>query len=125
MNGLKFQTVTKYATVLSGGYIPTATWVSKAWVNKLPKDLRKLVLSVPRELEDSVSQEVVGMVESTRKAWQKAGVEIIKFSPADQKRYLAKLRPLGDKFLAKHKNQQVRDMYALLRKVAKDHQPGS
>ena len=125
MNGLKFQTVTKYATVLSGGYIPTATWVSKAWVNKLPKDLRTLVLSVPRELEDSVSQEVVGMVESTRKAWQKAGVEIIKFSPADQKRYLAKLRPLGDKFLAQHKNQQVRDMYALLKKVAKDHQPGS
>ena len=125
MNGLKFQTVTKYATVLSGGYIPTATWVSKVWANKLPADLRKMVLSVPSELEDSVSQEVVTLVESTRQAWRDVGVEIIKFSPADQKRYLAKLRPLGDKFLAQHKNPQVREIYQLFRKVVEKHRPKS
>jgi TRAP-type C4-dicarboxylate transport system substrate-binding protein len=125
MNGLKFQTVTKFATVLSGGYIPTGTWVSKAWANKLPADLRKMVLSVPRELEDSISEEVATLIESTQQAWRDAGVEIIRFSPADQKRYLAKLRPLGDKYLAKHKNPQVREIYALFRKVVEKHRPKS
>jgi len=125
MNGLKFQTVTKFATVLGGGYIPTATWVSKVWANKLPADLRKMVMDVPRELEESVSKEVTTLVLSTQDEWRKAGVEIIRFSPADQKRYLDKLRPLGDKFLANHKNAQVREMYKLLKSVASEHRPKS
>ncbi len=125
MNGLKFQTVTKFATVLGGGYIPTATWISKAWANKLPADLRKMVMSVPRELENSASAEAASLVESTKQAWRDAGVEIITFSPSDQKRYLDKLRPLGDRFLAKHKNPQVREIYALFKKVSERHRPKS
>jgi C4-dicarboxylate-binding protein DctP len=123
MNGLRFQTVTKYATVLSGGYIPTGTWVSKVWANKLPADLRELVMTVPSELEDSISQEIVGLVESTRQAWRDVGVEIIKFSPEDQQRYIAKLRPLSDKYLGQHKDAQVREIYKLFRKVVEKHRP--
>ena len=36
---------------------------------------------------------------------------------------MAKLRPLGDKFLGKHKNAQVREMYALLKASAEKHRP--
>ncbi len=123
MHGLKFQTVTKFATVLGGGYIPTATWYSKIWLSKLPADLRKMVLEVPRELEDWAAANTNGLVEKTQQAWRDVGVEIIRFSDADQKRYLAKLAPLADKFLGNHKNPQVQEMYALLKKVAEKHRP--
>ena len=123
MNGLKFQTVTKFATVLGGGYIPTATWYSKNWLNKLPADIRKIVLEVPSELEDWAAASTNGLVEKTQQGWRDVGVEIIKFSAADQKRYLDKLRPLGDKFLGNHKNPQVQEIYKLLKKVAAKHRP--
>ena len=123
MNGLKFQTVTKFATVLGGGYIPTATWYSKIWLSKLPADIRKIVLEVPSELEDWAAASTNGLVEKTQQDWRDVGVEIIRFSDADQKRYLDKLRPLGDKFLGGHKNPQVQEMYKLLKKVAAKHRP--
>jgi TRAP-type C4-dicarboxylate transport system substrate-binding protein len=106
-------------------YIPTATWISKAWANKLPADLREMVMTVPRELEDKASQEALNSVESTKQAWRDVGVEIINFSAADQKRYLAKLRPLGDQYLGRHSNPQVREIYGLFRKVAEKHRPRS
>ena len=125
MSGLKFQTVTKFATVLGGGYIPTGTWVSKVWANKLPADLRKMVLSIPAELEDWASANTASKVEEMQQVWRDAGVEIIRFSDADQKRYLDKLRPLGDTFLGKHKNPQVREIYTLFRQVVEKHRPKS
>ena len=123
MTGLKFYTVAKFTTVTSGGYIPTATWYSKAWLNKLPADLRKMALEVPGELEEWVAERVRNKVESAKKTWQDEGVEIIYFSDADQKRYFEKLRPLGEEILGKHKDPQVRDLYKLLKKVAAKHRP--
>ena len=123
MNGLKFQTVAKFATVTGGGYIPTATWYSKIWLNKLPADLRKIVMDVPGELEDWVAERVISKIEETKQAWRDAGVEVIYFSDADQQRYFERLQPLGEKILGRHKNPQVRQMYGLLKKVAERHRP--
>lgn len=123
MTGLKFQTVAKFTTVSSGGYIPTATWYSKAWLNKLPPDLRKMALEIPGQLEEEIAQAVRDKVAWAHKTWEEAGVELIRFSDADQERYLAKLRPLGEKILGKHKNPQVRELYQKLKTVAERHRP--
>ncbi|MDE0385462.1 MAG: TRAP transporter substrate-binding protein [Defluviicoccus sp.] len=125
MTGLKFQTVAKFTTVSGGGYIPTATWYSKAWLNKLPADIRKMALEIPGELEEEVAEAVRNKVAASHKIWQEAGVELIRFSEADQKRYLAKLRPLGEEILGKHKNPLVRDLYGKLKIVAERHRPKS
>ena len=123
MTGLKFQTVAKFTTVSGGGYIPTATWYSKAWLNKLPADIRKMALEIPGELEEEVAEAVRNKVAASHKIWEEAGVELIRFSDADQKRYLAKLRPLGEEILGKHKNPLVRDLYGKLKIVAERHRP--
>ena len=125
MTGLKFQTVAKFTTVSGGGYIPTATWYSKAWLNKLPADLRKMALEIPGQLEEEVAEAVRNKVAASHKIWEEAGVELIRFSEADQKRYLAKLRPLGEEILGKHKNPLVRELYGKLKIVAERHRPKS
>lgn len=125
MTGLKFQTVAKFTTVSGGGYIPTATWYSKAWLNKLPADIRKMALEIPGELEEEVAEAVRNKVASSHQIWKDAGVELIRFSDADQKRYLAKLRPLGEEILGKHKNPLVRELYGKLKIVAERHRPKS
>ncbi len=125
MTGLKFQTVAKFTTVSGGGYIPTATWYSKAWLNKLPADIRKMAMEIPGELEEEVAEAVRNKVAASHKIWEEAGVELIRFSDADQKRYLAKLRPLGEEILGKHKNPLVRDLYGKLKIVAERHRPKS
>ena len=125
MTGLKFYTVAKFTTVSGGGYIPTVTWYSKAWLNKLPADIRKMAMEIPGELEEEVAEAVRNKVTASHKIWEDAGVELIRFSEADQKRYLAKLRPLGEELLGKHKNPQVRDLYQRLKTVAERHRPKS
>ena len=117
----KFQTVTKFLTVVNDGYIPSASWVSKVWLSKLPKDLQKIVLDVAGELEDKASENARNNVDAMVKVWKEAGATVSKFSPEDQKTYMAKVRPLGDKFLGQHKNPQVREMYALMKQVAARH----
>ena len=119
----KFFSVTKYITVLNGGYIPTGTWISKVWLNKLPADLRKIVMEVPKELENWGSKNAAANFSVVEKLWKDNGAEVIRFSPQDQARYMGKLQGLGDKFLASHKDKRVRDMYALFKASVEKHRP--
>ena len=117
MAGSKFFTVVKYITVLNGGAIPTAAWVSKAWANKLPADLRKIALDVPRELEDWGAQNAQSKFKTASQQWLDNGAEIIHFSPADHKRYMDAIRKVGVDYLTNHKNAQVREIYKLFKKA--------
>ena len=51
MGGMKFYTVTKYATVVNDGFIPLVTFVSAKFYDKLPKDLQKVLYDAGREVE--------------------------------------------------------------------------
>ena len=118
MAGAKFYSVCKHLTVVNDGYIPTATWFSKVWINKLPADLRKTVQDTSKELEGWASKNSFSFVATKEEEWKQKGATVYRFSPAEQKEYFKRIRPLGDQFLAKHKNKQVREMYALLKKSA-------
>ena len=107
----------KNITVINGGAIPTAAWLSKAWANKLPADLRKLVTEMPRELEDWGAKNAIDRYNVSEKAWRDNGAEVIKFSPADQKRYMDAIRKVGVDYLTNHKNAEVREVYGLFKKA--------
>jgi TRAP-type C4-dicarboxylate transport system substrate-binding protein len=104
--------VVKNITVTNGGAIPTAAWVSKAWANKLPADLRKIVLETPATLEDWGSKNAIARWKVAKQQWLDNGAEVIRFSPADQKRYIKAIRKVGVDFLTNHKNAEVRETYA-------------
>ncbi len=125
MAASKYFTVVKFITVINGGYIPSATWVSKAWTNKLPADLRKLVLTVPGELENWGSKNAYERYKVSEKMWRDNGAEVIRFKPADRKRFMDKIRAVGENFLGNHKNPEVRDMFALFKKSVAKNRPKS
>ena len=112
MAASKFFTVVKNITVTNGGAIPTAAWVSKAWANKLPADLRKIVLETPATLEDWGSKNAIARWKVAKQQWLDNGAEVIRFSPADQKRYMDAIRKVGVDYLTNHKNAEVRETYA-------------
>ena len=114
----KFPTVVKHLTITNGAYIPTGTWVSKVWLEKLPMNLRKIVIDTSAEIEDWASEHSASFVDSMIGEWKKQGATVYRLSEADQAAYMKGIAPLGDQLLGKHENQQVREMYGLLKAAA-------
>ena len=111
MNALKYYTVVKNMTVIEDGIIPTMIEVSKVWLDKLPPDSQKAVFDVGKDLEGWAFQNAMGHVERAEKSWQQNGGDLIRFSAADQKAFMDRVRPLGDEFLGD--NPATKEMYGL------------
>lgn len=114
----KFPTVVKHLTITNGAYIPTGTWVSKVWLEKLPTNLREIVIDASAEIEDWASEHSASFVDSMIVEWKKQGATVYRLSEADQAAYMKGIAPLGDQLLGKHENPQVREMYGLLKAAA-------
>jgi C4-dicarboxylate-binding protein DctP len=121
MGGSKFFTVTKFVTITNDGMIPSGLWASEEWLKKLPGDVRAGVLKIGASMELEATQIAMDFADKAEKLWKDNGAEVIKLSAADQKEYMDRSRPLGDKYLANHDNPQVREMYALLKASVEKH----
>jgi C4-dicarboxylate-binding protein DctP len=121
MGGSKFFTVTKYITITNDGMIPSGVWASEAWLNKLPADLRAQVIKLGRDIEKESNDIALDFGTKAEQLWKDNGAEIIHLSAADQKEYMNRVRPLGDKFLGNHDNAQVKQMYGLLKAAVAKH----
>jgi TRAP-type transport system periplasmic protein len=95
--------------------VPVAV-VSKAWLEKLPADLRMLVVEEGRKLQSRVQQRSFEVVDEMRKKWINAGGEIVVFSPADQAKLTALLRPVGS--VVTQGNPALSAFYERVRSVA-------
>ena len=115
----KFPTVTKHLTITNGSYITTGTWVSKVWLEKLPKNLQKVVLDASAESSDWASMKSSNFVDAAIEEWKEAGATVYRLSSEEHKTYMEGIAPLGDEVLGKHKNPQVREMFNLLKAAAK------
>lgn len=121
MGGSKFFTVTKYLTVTNDGYIPDVIWASEAFLQKLPADVRAQLVKLGRDMEKENIEIALDFGKKAEQLWKENGAEVIRLSAADQKEYMDRVAPLGDKYLANHDNPQVRQMYALLRASVEKH----
>ena len=111
MGALKFFSVTKSITLIESGHIPSAIWISKRWLNKLPKDLQTAVIETGRSLEGWAGKMAYGFNQRAEALWKKNGAEIIRLPAADQAKVNKMLAPLGDEFLGK--NPKTSAMYGL------------
>lgn len=118
MAGAKFHSVTKHLTVVNDGYIAAGSWFSKVWLNKLPADLRKILMETAKDLENWAAANSLGFVKVKTQEWRDKGATVTAFSAAEHKEYIGKVRPLGDKLLGNHKNPTVRKFYGLLKASA-------
>jgi len=92
----KFYDIAKVLTQTDDTMICISLVLSKAWLGRLPPDLRKIVLDEAKKLQSRIDKEAFTSTEAARKRWAAAGGTIIKFSPADQAKLLALLKPVGE-----------------------------
>jgi len=69
--------------------------LSKAWLDKLPPDLRQIVIDEARKLQPWARQTAVDEVAELRQKWIDRGGEIITLPPADQAELEKRLKPIG------------------------------
>jgi len=87
--------VTKY--VVSPGFYQAEVGMVinlKTW-KKLPQDIQELLIGITRELERDASDYYAKVIQEERNFILSKGVEIIRFSPDDEKRYLQKAYEAG------------------------------
>ena len=118
MGNSKFFTVTKNITVIESGFIPSTVMVSRAWIGKLPRDLQEAVRGAGRDLNGWANSNAKAHRARAGKLWLDNGAKVHRLSAADQTAFMDRVKGLGDIYLGKHKNAQVREMYALLKKSA-------
>lgn len=89
-----WQKVTKFR-VDPGFYHPDITLLANhdTWTKKLNDAQRKLLLDLALEIENSTAD--VGLIEVERKKQEEAGIKVIRFSPADEQRYVKEAREAG------------------------------
>lgn len=114
MTPLKFYTATKYVTEINSGMIISVLWVSKAWLNKLPKPLQDAVLKTGRDLETWAGHNAKNFTDRAEKTWAKNGGTVLHLSASDEAKVMKRLAPLGDEFLGT--NPATKHMYELLKK---------
>ncbi|MDA1326744.1 MAG: TRAP transporter substrate-binding protein [Proteobacteria bacterium] len=117
MGASKFFTTTKYITLIESGTIPSALWVSKRWLAKLPKKQQDIVMQTGRDLEIWAGRNAARLNGEAEALWKKNGAEVIRLSAMDQTIITNQLAPLGDEFLAT--SADTRDMYKVLKSVLK------
>jgi C4-dicarboxylate-binding protein DctP len=122
MGGGKYFTVTKYVTEVLDAQIPTAAFVSKIFMDRLPPDLRQAVFKVGKEMDTWTYQQVLEAHKKSDQIWKEGGAEIIHLSPADQAEFIKRAQAVGEDVFGKATDPKVKSMYELLKKVAAKHQ---
>jgi TRAP-type C4-dicarboxylate transport system substrate-binding protein len=70
--------------------------LSKAWLDKLPSDLSKIIVEEARKLQPWARQTAVDEVAALRKVWtEQRGGEIVTLPPAEQAELEKRLKPIG------------------------------
>lgn len=114
----KFPTVTKNLTITNGAYIPSGSWFSKVWLEKLSKEHRKIVMDTAAEISEWTSKHSLSFVDKMEAEWKKQGATVYRLSDAEQAQYVKTIAPLGDKLLGGHENAQIRELYGILKASA-------
>ncbi|MFM9881589.1 MAG: TRAP transporter substrate-binding protein [Burkholderiales bacterium] len=93
---LKFIDIGKVILQTNDTMIISVGTVSRGWLNKLPADLRQVVIEEGNKLSSRTSTESHVFDENARKRWVEAGGEFVALSADEQKRMQQLLVSVGD-----------------------------
>ena len=93
---LKFNDISKVLTEVNDTMIVSVGVVSRAWLAKLPADLRQIVIDEGNKLQPRINPHSRVMDEGMVKRWREAGGELIKLPDADQARVRQLLSGIGE-----------------------------
>lgn len=115
----RYYDLTKYLTETGYSMITSVSLVSRSWFEKLPADLRQILLEEADAIEPDLYK--WGQVENEKaaKTWTANGGEIIRLPAKDQEEMMRRLAPVGDQVLGG--NPATKEIYALLKAAAVRH----
>lgn len=116
MGPSKFFTVAKYLLLGHSSHVVTAMWVSKAWLNKLPEDIRRAVYETGQAITESSMKSALDITAKWEKLWIENGGEVNRLSAAERTEFFRRAKPLGERLLSG--NPKTREMYALVKAAA-------
>ncbi len=97
---LKFNDIAKTLTEVHDTMIVSVGVVSRAFLNKLPPDLRQLVIDVGQELQPRMMAESRKIDATMRKRWTDAGGQFVQLPQNDQARVRELLSDIGHEVTA-------------------------
>jgi C4-dicarboxylate-binding protein DctP len=92
----KFNEINKALTDSNDTMIVSVAAVSRAFLNKLPADLRQIVVDEGQKLQPRMMAQSRTIDEAMRKRWTEVGGEWLRFSPDDQARMRQLFEPIGE-----------------------------
>ncbi|MGE0746882.1 MAG: TRAP transporter substrate-binding protein [Rhodospirillales bacterium] len=108
----KYQTVAKHLLVTHEGFIPAVAMFSKAWFDKVPADMQKIMIDTAKEIEQPVQDFGKKLKEGMYDTWVQSGGEIHRLSTDEQKEFLRRTANIGKELAAE--NPQVKQFYDLM-----------
>ena len=93
---LKFNEISKTLTELNDTMVVSVGAVSRAWLGKLPADLRQIVVEEGAKIQPKMMAQSRTIDDGMRKRWADVGGEFIRFSTEEQARVRQLLGPIGE-----------------------------
>jgi TRAP-type C4-dicarboxylate transport system substrate-binding protein len=122
MNTRKHYSVAKNLTLMNDAINGGAMLVSTKFMDKLPAELKKLVIDVAQEIEPLMLDIVDRFEAEAVSSWKKNGGNVIELSDAHKKQYMHDAQLVADEVFGK--NPEVKKMYELLKATAARHKKG-
>ncbi|HTO51002.1 MAG TPA: TRAP transporter substrate-binding protein [Burkholderiales bacterium] len=93
---LKFNDISKVITLVNDTMIVSAGVLSRPWLNKLPPDLRQIVIEEGNKLQPRLMEQSRVLDEQMRKRWNEVGGEFVSLPAEDQAKVRQILAPIGE-----------------------------
>ena len=93
---LKFNDIGKTLTEVNDTMVVSVATASRAWLNKLPADLRAMVIEEGAKLQPRLMQASRDMDAAMAKRWREAGGEYVRLSDAEMQRVRQLLGGIGE-----------------------------
>lgn len=116
MAALKYYDVAKNVTPIDDGMITQATLVNTAFFNRLPQDLRDIILKVASDVETKIPDVTAAFGARAEARWKEGGGSVWHLSESDKAEFNRRARAVGDEYLAS--NPETREVYALFKEAA-------
>lgn len=115
----KFSDIAKVLTETDDTMLVPLAVVSKAWLDKLPPDLQKLVVDEGRKLQPRVQKLSFDARDLLRKRWSEQGGSIIRLPDADQNKLVELLKSVGP--TVTRENPSLSAYYKSVQAIAAKH----
>jgi C4-dicarboxylate-binding protein DctP len=118
--GIKLFTLVKHITMVEDSMIFNVSMISKRFLDKLPDDLRLMVLETGREMEDHMFEVIQDYNEKAIGIWQAEGAEVIRLNEEERNVIMSKGANIAEDVLRNEKGSTA-ELYENLKKVVQKH----